>query len=200
MSNYNIVSDVGEALVRLLREGMVPDIIPNPEGIGVCHPSDKGDVNLGIWLYDVRRNPDIDTTERIAVGNDKLRSPSIFLDLYYMVTAYSMSDIKFRTLEEAKIIGRTIQLIEGNPILKPELYGKPFSEIRYVPRIEMLDLDHEEKHRIWNIPDMPYKLSVFYKVYPIEIQSERITNITRVSETEFTFGQMQDRKDTREKE
>ena len=104
------------------------------------------------------------------------------------------------TTPKAKIIGRTIQLIEGNPILKPELYGKPFSEIRYVPRIEMLDLDHEEKHRIWNIPDMPYKLSVFYKVYPIEIQSERITNITRVSETEFTFGQMQDRKDTREKE
>ena len=73
MANYNVVSDIGEALVRLLRSGMVPDIISNSERIGVCHPSDKGDINLGIHLYDIRRNVDIDTTDRIPVGTDKLR-------------------------------------------------------------------------------------------------------------------------------
>ena len=196
MANYNIVSDVGDGLVRLLREGMVPDIIPNSEGIGVCHPSDKGDVTLGICLYDLRRNNDIDATKRIPVGTDKLRAPSFYLDLYYMITAYSSSDIKFRTLEEAKIIGRVMQIFEGNPVMKPELYGKAFEGMKYPPRIEMLDLDNEEKHRIWNIPDQPYKLSLFYKVYPIEIESERITKITRVSETDFTFGQIQDLKNS----
>ncbi|MBQ9483257.1 MAG: DUF4255 domain-containing protein [Ruminiclostridium sp.] len=190
MANYNIVSDIGEAIVKLLREGMVPDIIPNTEGIGVCHPSDKGDVSLGVCLYDIRRNNDIDTTERIAVGADKLRAPSFFLDLYYMITAYSSSDIKFRSLEEAKIIGRAIQLIEGNPVIKPELYGNAFANMRFQPRLEMLDLDNEEKHRIWNIPDTPYKLSVFYKVYPVEIESERVKSITRVSGTDFIFGQI----------
>ncbi|MCR4780961.1 MAG: DUF4255 domain-containing protein [Ruminiclostridium sp.] len=194
MANYNIVSDIGDALVSLLREGMVPDIIPNSEGIGVCHPSDKGDVSLGIYLYDMKRNNDIDSTERIPIGVDKLRAPSFFIDLYYMITAYSASDIKFRTLEEAKILGRAMQIIEGNPVMRPELYGKTFSEMRFAPRIEMLDLDNEEKHRIWNIPDQPYKLSVFYKVYPVEIESERITKITRVAETDFTFGQINDSK------
>lgn len=193
MANYNIVSDIGDAIVKLLREGMVPDIIPNTEGIGVCHPSDKGDVSLGICLYDIRRNNDIDTTERIAVGNDKLRAPSFYLDLYYMITAYSSSDIKFRSLEEAKIIGRVMQIIEGNPVFKPELYGNAFANMKYQPRIEMLDLDNEEKHRIWNIPDKPYKLSVFYKVYPVEIESERVKSITRVSETDFTIGQIDNR-------
>lgn len=191
MANYNIISDIGDALVRLLREGMVPDIIPNSEGIGVCHPSDKGDISLGICLYDIRRNNDIDATNRVAVGADKLRAPSTYLDLYYMITAYSSSDIKFRSLEEAKMIGRAIQLLEGNPILKPELYGKAFSEMQFVPRIELLDLDNEEKHRIWNIPEQPYRLSIFYKVYPVEIESERITKITRVAETDFTFGQIE---------
>ena len=192
MANYNIISDIGDALVRLLREGMVPDIIPNSEGIGVCHPSDRGDISLGICLYDMRRNTDIDPTE-IPLGTDKLRAPSFFLDLYYMITAYSSSDIKFRSLEEAKIIGRTMQILEGNPIMKPELYGKMFENMNYLPRIEMLDLDNEEKHRIWNIPDQPYKLSVFYKVYPVEIESEHIREITRVTETDFVFGQMNDR-------
>ena len=191
MANYNIISDIGDALVRLLREGMVPDIIPNSEGIGVCHPSDKGDISLGICLYDIRRNNDIDATVRVPVGTDGLRAPSTYIDLYYMITAYSASDIKFRSLEEAKLIGRTIQLLEGNPMLKPELYGKAFAGMKFVPRIEQLDLDNEEKHRIWNIPDQPYRLSVFYKVYPVEIESERITKITRVSETDFTFGQIE---------
>ncbi|MBQ3842793.1 MAG: DUF4255 domain-containing protein [Ruminiclostridium sp.] len=190
MANYNIISDVSEALVRILRGGMVPDIIPNSEGIGVCHPSDKGDVSLGICLYDIHRNNDIDTTERIAIGADKLRAPSFYLDLYYMITAYSSSDIKFRSLEESKMLGRVMQVIEGSPVMKPEIYGKAFADMKYPPRIEMLDPDTEEKHRIWNVPDQPYKLSLFYKVYPIEIESERIKQITRVSEAEFTFGQI----------
>ncbi len=192
MANYNIVSDISEALVRILREGMVPDIIPNSEAISACHPSDRGDASLGVCLYDIRRNTDMDTTERIAVGADKLRAPSVYIELYYMITAYSSSDIKFRSLEEAKIIGRAIQILEGNPVFKPELYGKAFADMKYQPRIEMLDLDIEDKHRIWNASDQPYKLSVFYKVYPAEIESERIKKITRVTETEFTFGQMSD--------
>ena len=85
MADYHIISDVGEALIRLLREGMVPEIIPNTEGIGMCHPSDRGDVSLGLFLYDIRRNPDIVSTNRVAVGNDKLKSPSLFLDLYFMI-------------------------------------------------------------------------------------------------------------------
>ena len=195
MANYNIVSDIGDALVKLLRGGLVPDIIPNSEGIGVCHPSDRGDVSLGICLYDIRRNNDIDAAERIPVGADKLRAPSLYLDLYYMITAYSSSDIKFRAPEEAKILGRVIQVIEGNPVMKPELYGKAFADMRFPPRIEMLDIENEEKHRIWNLPDQPYKLSLFYKVYPVEIESERITQITRVTETDFTFGQINDHRD-----
>ena len=190
MPDYHIISDIGDALIRLLREGMVPDIIQNSESIGMCHPSERGDINLGIFLYDIKRNTDIIPVNRVAVGNDKLRSPSLFLDLYFMITAYSSSDIKFRSLEEAKIIGKVLQLFEGNSVLKGELLGTPFSGLQYAPKIEMLDLDHEEKNRIWGSTDMPYKLSLFYKVYPVEIESEKLTAITRVKETDFTIGQI----------
>ena len=190
MSDFNVIADVSDALVKLLREGLVPEIIPNSEGVGICHPSDKGDISLGICLYDVKHNPDIVSTERVAVGNDQLRSPSVFLDLYYMITAYSSSDIKFRSLEEAKILGRAIQVIEGTSVLRGSVFGKPFSEMRHEPRIELQELDPEEKNRIWNIPNQPYKLSLFYRVYPVELVSEKITKITRVVETDITVGQI----------
>ena len=187
MLNYNIISDVSEALVKLLREGMVPDIIPNTEGIGVCHPSDKGDVSLGICLYDIRRNTDIVPTSKVPVGTDQMRGPSVFFDLYYMITAYSSSDIKFRAIEESKILGRTIQILEGNPVIRGDAYGKNLADLQYAPRIEMIQLENEEKQRIWNIPETPYKLSLFYKVYPVEIESERITSVTRVTQADFTI-------------
>ena len=190
MSDFNIISDVGEALVRLLREGLVPEIIPNTEGIGVCHPSDRGDITLGICLYDVRRHSTIMDTDRISIGTKQQRMPSTFLDLYYMITAYSSSDIKFRSLEEAKIIGRTIQVLEGTSVLRGSIFGKPFSELQYEPRIELIDMETEEKTRIWNTPDQPYRLSLFYKVHPVELVSEKITGITRVRETDITVGQI----------
>lgn len=190
MADHNVMAEVGEAIIKLLRAGLVPDVIPNTEGIGACHPSDKGDITLGLYLYDIRRDEGVADSNRVAVGSDQLRGPSIFLDLYYMITAYSASDIKFRALEEAKILGRTMQVLEGNPVLRGSIYGKPFSEMKYEPRIEQLILDTEEKNRIWNTPNQPYKLSLFYKVYPVELVSEKITQITRVRETDITIGQI----------
>ena len=190
MSDHNIIADVGDALIRLLREGLVPDIIQNSEGIGACSPSDKGDITLGICLYDIRRNPAVTDPGRVPVGTGQFRAPSLFLDLYYMITAYSSSDIRFRSLEEAKILGRAMQVLEGTSVLRGSLFGKPFSEMKYEPKIELLELETEEKNRIWNIPNQPYKLSLFYKVYPVELVSEKITSVTRVVETDITIGQI----------
>ena len=194
MADHNIISEVGEALTKLLREGLVPEIIPNSEGIGVCHPSDRGDISLGICLYDVRRNTSI-TPERTSVGSNEFRAPSMFLDLYFMITAYSSSDIKFRSLEEAKMIGRALQVLEGTGVLRGSVFGKPFSDMQYEPRLELLELDPEEKNRIWNLPNTPYRLSLFYKVYPVELVSEKITKITRVRETDITVGQIPEKQE-----
>ena len=87
MADYNVIADVSNALVKLLREGLVPEIIPNSEGIGVCHPSDKGDISLGVCLYDVKNNTDIVSNNRVPIGTSQLREPSVFLDLYFMITA-----------------------------------------------------------------------------------------------------------------
>ena len=98
-----------------------------------------------------------------------------------------MSDIKFRTLEEAKILGRTMQLLQSHAVLKGDILGKSAAELTQVPRIELLDLETEEKTRIWSIPDVPYKLSLFYKVYPIEIDSLTVSDISRVSTVDITL-------------
>lgn len=192
MSGYSIISDVGGALVKLLRSQMVPEIIPNSDAIGLCSPDDRGDMALGIHLYDVRESDEIAGSgpRMRAVGEDTQRYPSKFVTLYYMITAYSSSDIKFRASEEQRILGKTIQVLNDSAVLGTEWLGEVGASLATPIRIEMLRIDQEEKMRLWNMPNLPYKLSLYYKAYPVEIESQRIRDIKRVADVDLSVKEL----------
>lgn len=187
MAGYTIIADVGNALVKILRENMVPDVISDAEAIGLCSPEDKGDFVLGLYLYDVRESEEVFDRGMKMVGDNKQQYPSKYLNLFYMLTAYSMSDVKFRSIEEHRILGRAIQVLMDNGNLDGEL--PPASRGNYPVRIEMIRLDNEEKMKLWNVPDVPYKLSLYYKVLPIEIESTKEKGIHRVSSMQMEVSQ-----------
>lgn len=178
MADYSVIADVGNTIVRILREHMVPEVIMNPDGISVYAPDDKGDVSLGIYLYDIRESKDVRESGMVDEGFHRQKYPSVFLDLYYMVTAYSSGDVKFRSLEEQKMLGRALQVLMDHARL--DLGGTP-------ARIELLQLENDEKMRLWNVPNVPYKLSLFYKVSPVEIESEKTKQIARVTSIDMAF-------------
>lgn len=187
MSSYSIIADCGNAIVKLLRDNLVPGIINNTESIGLCTPSDKGDIVLGVNLYDVRENTDVVPGGMTAKGVKQLKYPSTFYTLSYMITSYSPSDIKFRAAEDQKIIGKVLQVLKDNPVLTAEQLGSDIANAQYAPKIELLQMENEEKIKLWNIPDMPYKLSLFYRIYPVEIESGRVKEVTRVRDVDFTI-------------
>ena len=123
MASYTIIADIGNAIVQLLRDHLVPGIIVNTENIGLCTPSDRGDIVLGINLYDIRENQTIVITDMQPKGLKQLKYPSTFYDLYYMITAYSSSDIKFRSAEDQKILGKVLQVLKDHPIFTAEQLG-----------------------------------------------------------------------------
>ncbi len=187
MADYTIITDIGNALVRLLRDTMVPDVIQNADAIGLCSPSDKGDYMLGLYLYDIRESEEVYDTGMRPAGQDRQRYPSVYLNLYYMLTAYSMSDIKFRAAEEQRMIGRAIQVMADHPVLDAGLFENVTSAGRYPIRIDPQRLDSEERMRLWNIPNVPYKLSMYYKVSPVEIESSRVRQVQRVQRIDMDF-------------
>ncbi len=187
MAGYTIIADIGNAIVQLLRDNLVPGIIISTENVGLCTPSDKGDIVLGINLYDVKENQDIVPTGMAAKGVKQLKYPSAFYDLYYMITAYSASDIKFRAAEDQKILGKVLQVLKDHPTFTAEQLGSELTNSQYTPKIELLHLENDEKMKLWHVPDMPYRLSLFYKVYPVEIESNRVKEVTRVVDADFTL-------------
>ena len=182
---YTAIAEIGNTLAERLRIYMVPEVVMNPEHIGLCSPADKGDFMVGIYLYDIKECEEIRSHSMIMVDSKQQKYPSCFLNLYYMITAYSNGDIKYRSEEEQKILGKIVQVLQDYGVFEHMAQGKGLPDGETIPAAEMLNLPLEEKLRIWNIPNVAYKTSLFYKVGPIEIQSEKTRDTQRVVDAVF---------------
>ena len=156
MGRSTLIADVGMAIVKLLRRELVPDTLQNPDAIGLCSPTDRGDYIVVIHLYDIRESEELRVNTMIARGAEELQYPPSYLNLYYMITVTSTGDIKFRSSEEHKILGRIIQSLSDYPCLDRE-----------------------------TLPNAGYKLSLFYRAAPVEIESTKSRKAARVMDIDF---------------
>lgn len=185
MGNYTIIAEVGNALVRLLQKELVPDIVSSSAGIGLASPADRGDKILCIHLYDVSESRNYRVSGMVSDGVDRQKFPPIHLTLSYMVTAFSASDVKYRSQDEQRILGKVVQVLRDNPILNLDTmeFGTGSEGDRI--RIEMIKPNAEEKTNIWPFSNTPSKLSLFYRMEPVALESAKTKNIRRVQEIEF---------------
>src|SRR5690606_37647369 len=135
----------------------VPDLINHPDGVGLAHPADKGDLNLSLFLYGVRENTDYRSSDYIDDGG-VLRYPPIALDLYYLVTAHSASDILSRGIDEHRILGKTIQTLYDHSVLKGDQLVGSLQGSGQTIKIAKQDVPLETVLTFF--PDSPYKLSL----------------------------------------
>ncbi|SFS06896.1 DUF4255 domain-containing protein [Anaeromicropila populeti] len=185
MGSYSIISEIDQGIIKLLRDNMVPDLISSPDKIGLCSPSEKGDISLGIYLYDIKESDEVFERGMSMSGRSEQKAPSKFINLYYMFTAYSTSDLKFRALEEHRILGKIIQVFADNPMLGEEYFPANNQNFKYPLKVEMNRTHNETESKIWNGTDMPNKLSLYFKIYPVEIESTRVKKVQRVVDVDF---------------
>lgn len=178
MALYTAISSISKGIAELMQKELVPNLIPSDEYIGFAGPNERDNLMLGIFLYDIKESEEIKANKMIARDSNTMRYPPIYLNLYYMITAYADGDIGFRTLREEMILGRIIRFFHDNPIVMME-------EGEIPARIELVNMSMEEKTKIWSFAGMPYKLSVFYKVSPVAIASGKIHEVTRVTSVDI---------------
>lgn len=185
MADYTKIGDVGNAVLELLREALVPELLNSPDQIGLCAPEEHGDFAVGVWLYDLKEDQSIQMHDMVNVGGKSQRYPSAYLTLYYMVTLYLQSDLKYRAVQEHQIMGKIIQSFRDQAVLDRESLA-PVEEASGLDiRIRMQDMPIEEKLRIWTTPNTAYKASLFYTAGPVEIQSSRKKAVRRVRDVQY---------------
>ena len=185
MSDYTIIAEAGKALVRLLRKELVPDLIRNGAEIGLASPADRGDIILCVHLYDVSESETYRVSGMISDGEERQKFPPIHLTLSYMITVFSAGDVKFRSEEEQRILGKVAQVFRDCPILNLETmeFGMGGGEEQI--RLEMIRADLDEKAKVWSFPNLAAKPSLFYRMGPVALESARTKNVKRVQEIEF---------------
>lgn len=186
IADYSVITDIGLSLVKVLREALVPELVAHPDGVGLAHPHDKGDMNLSIYLYEIKENTEVRSSDLIDQG-DRMRYPPIALDLSYLITAHSASDVLTRALDEQRIIGKTMQVLHDHNTLKgADLVGSLAGDSGHF-RITKETIPLETAISLF--PNIPYKLSLSYKLGPVYLDSTRTKDVTRVRERQVKVRQ-----------
>lgn len=180
-----MIADTGASLVKLLRENMVPEPVGQPESIGLASPDDKGDLQLSLFLYSVREHGEARSNQMIGVGTGALQYPPMALELSYLLTAHSSAELQNRALDEHRILGKAVQVLHDNSVLRGGYLQGTLAENNEELRIAPDKLSMDSLRNIWNFSDIPYKLSVGYSVGPVMIDSTRIKPTKRVLEREI---------------
>ena len=183
MAKYTIISDIGKGMIALLRDKLVPDVLDKSESIGICDPKERGEYIVGIHPYDIREDANGNAENKKSLPDGSIQDAPAMIELYYVISVNSKAGLDSKALDEAKIIGKIIQVIKDNPTI-PRRYmpDNTDAEIENVP-ISMLPLNMEEKVKVWTMFGEPYKLSVFYIVGPVAIDSTNITKPKKRVET-----------------
>ncbi|MBR2578627.1 MAG: DUF4255 domain-containing protein [Clostridia bacterium] len=174
MAKYTIISDIGKGILELLRDKLVPEPVDSAEKIGICDPKERGEYIVGIHPYDIREDLSGAAKDAKVLPDGSQQDPPAMIELYYVISVSSKAEAESKALDEAKIIGKIIQVIKDNPVIPPRYMPSNIGlPVENVP-ISMLPLNMEEKVKVWTMFGESYKLSVFYVVGPIALDSENI--------------------------
>lgn len=191
MATDTVIADVGDSLLKLLREGM-SDLV-QPSSIVLLSPADvEGqNVSLTLFLYYIAENPHL-KNNMSAYASD-WEHPPLALDLYYMITAYtSVQDIAQKSLEEQRVLGRAMRLLHTNSVLHGSRLQGALRGSSDVLRVTMNPLALTEMTSIWHaIPKQHYRPSIGYVVSPVMLRTGIESEGARVVSSQFDVGQQE---------
>lgn len=192
MGDHNVIADVGDALVRLLKLGMQEAFPTDPPEITLKSPSeisedgDTGDRQLSLFLYRIVEDPDLKNLPESVTDPLEQRRLPLPLHLHYLVTPYSKDKA-----DEHRILGRAMQVLHDHGVLgEAELATDKggLAEAHEQLRVTLHPLDVETTSQVWNSLSVPYRLSICYQVTPALIESEREEVRTRITERVEDFA------------
>ncbi len=186
MAKYTVIADVGKSIIDMLKANIVPEPVAKPENIGLCDPKDRGSFVVGIHPYDIIENREMTRKKPINLPDGYQQDPPSSYKIKYILSISSKVEITNRSAEEQRILGRILQLFKDNKIIDSKYMSEALSSSNESMSLEILPLELEEKVKIWSMFSEPYKLSIFFSVGDILIESNNIkVPSTRVESVEI---------------
>jgi Pvc16 N-terminal domain len=178
MSDPTAVLAAGQTLKKLLDLAITASTDPEIPHVSTTLASPK-DVRaststttpasaLSVWLYQVRRNPDLLNEPPRRVSPTEVLAPELPIDLYYLLTPIFTS-----TEGEQALLGTVLQTFNDNAIVTGSDLAAPLDPTTDQLRVSLEALTLEEITRVWMALEESYQLSVSYHVQLVRISSAR---------------------------
>jgi hypothetical protein len=191
VSDYTVIAEVGEALVRVLWEEIQLDpqvslLIDNENRISLQSPKDLAEdnsVRLSIYLYRVVEDPFLKNQPMTTLEGRRQRVAPLALDLCYLVTP-----LVGTPREQQIVLGKLMQVFFDRALIVGTDLSPGMAEAGEEVRIVLNPVSLEETTRVWQALEMSYRLSVCYIVRVALVDSRRRRETTPVVERQGEFA------------
>jgi hypothetical protein len=191
VSDYTVIAEVGEALVRVLWEEIQLDpqvslLIDNENRISLQSPKELAEdnsVRLSIYLYRIVEDPFLKNQSMAALEGRRHRVAPLALDLCYLVTP-----LVGTPREQQIVLGKLMQVFYDRALLEGTDLSAGMAEAGEEVRVVLNPVTLEETTRVWQALEMSYRLSVCYIVRVALVDSRRVRESTPVVERQGDFA------------
>jgi hypothetical protein len=169
----DVIASVSETLQSVLSNAVASLDNPPPtaELSNLQGNISTNPARLTIFLFEVaedasaRNKPRVRTATHPHIATAK---PPMALVLRYLITAWGGD-----RATEHRLLGRAMQVLyDGSLISGPDLQGGALKDTTEVLKVTLLPLTLEERTRVWYSVQRPYRLSLYYEVRVVNLDSE----------------------------
>jgi hypothetical protein len=179
------VSIAMEGLLLRLRTDL--GVLHSPEHIDICSPAEVADqIHLGLYLYRVRRDGMAQASKFMA-DEKMLASAPLPLSLDVLITAYTGR--RSGLAEDYRLLDLVLASLHDGARIDYRSEIQP--DIHPLPHIHLVDADADQMSKIWQFPNVPYRLSLCYELRPVYVPSTIAVKITRVKGAEIHASDME---------
>lgn len=192
MADYNVIYEIGQSIIELLKREITPEPIQNKEAIGLAMPHEPEDYQLTVWTYNIEEINETGLSEGYRKDPNNLNIEvytPMQIKCHILITAHSKAPIQVRLSDEYRIIGRAVQIIKDHPLIQTnDLVGSLKTDDRPL-QLQLQKLSIEEISKIWNNANKPIKPS-FGLTVNVSMESKRTRIIgSRVKDAEISVIQ-----------
>lgn len=192
MSDYAIISELGNAIVSLLfaelnADPQISGLIDSEDRISLESPADlenNNSVRLSMYLYRILENPYTKNRFPMDGRGGAQRKPPLTLDLYYLLTPLIGTP-----REQQIVLGKAMQTLYDRAILEAQDFSNAAGD--GAVHLVLNPVSLEELTRVWQALEIPYRLSVCYIARVAMVDSEQEQFKQPVVYKRITYGTFQ---------
>ncbi len=195
---HTVIEDTSETLLAILDRAVEREFGPGPgrPAVSLAQPDDfeglpptpPAPAEITIWLYRIAADGAKRNGPRRIMPDGSLGRPQLPIILHYLVTPWS-ADVN-TTLALAGLIAQA--LYDRGEVGSADLIGAASRPAAWDPgdsiQIQLETLATEELYRVWDSAEMPYRLSVPYRVQVVGIEPTDSTAAAPIVDAAFIGG------------